>query len=439
LARQRRAALAQDGRRAQRSRDRVRTPQDGKAGVRKFSADAGDQASRDCGCGCKGERKDSQRPATDLGQFAHQPGAPVKTLGNGKQARSRSKRAAAALGAKPTSRMRSQSRRRRRCPAAARAPTVAQSAASLARQANPKLSGRELAQKVRAQRSSNGGAGERRSARPGASIQTNKRPCRARAISPGRSPSARPRWASSSPAPRSVVAKRPPATSRAPAAPSPAPNTWARTFSAPSASRSGQAVAKVRVSPTSQGPQVTGNEVGRSTKVTGDEPGTCKSVTGTEYLSPNQYEAFCASSKRSPARVRSVWVRPSAADPCPATWSGAPARSPATNSAPRSSPRAPSTPRRPTSAPTSHRRRSACPRPSPAGPSAGPESGARRRSPETSRAAAAWSPATSTSIWPIPGLQRRGQGGASEGRQLGHQQGPVRVRHPDRALRQGHR
>jgi hypothetical protein len=49
----------------------------------------------------------------------------------------------------------------------------------------------------------------------------------------------------------------------------------------------------VRVSPTSQGKQVTGNEVGRSTKVTGDEPGTCKSVTGTEYLSPNQYGAFC--------------------------------------------------------------------------------------------------------------------------------------------------
>jgi hypothetical protein len=52
-------------------------------------------------------------------------------------------------------------------------------------------------------------------------------------------------------------------------------------------------VAKVRVSPTGHGQQVTGNEVGRSSRVTGDEPGTCKNITGTEYLSPSQYAAFC--------------------------------------------------------------------------------------------------------------------------------------------------
>jgi hypothetical protein len=51
--------------------------------------------------------------------------------------------------------------------------------------------------------------------------------------------------------------------------------------------------AKVRVSATSHGNRVTGNEVGRSEKVTGDEPGTCKSVTGTEYLSPHQSAAYC--------------------------------------------------------------------------------------------------------------------------------------------------
>jgi hypothetical protein len=53
------------------------------------------------------------------------------------------------------------------------------------------------------------------------------------------------------------------------------------------------AAPKVRVSPTIQGQQVTGNELGRSTKVTGDEPGTCKNITGTEYLSPSQYGQFC--------------------------------------------------------------------------------------------------------------------------------------------------
>ena len=35
---------------------------------------------------------------------------------------------------------------------------------------------------------------------------------------------------------------------------------------------------KVRVSATSHGNRVTGNEVGRSEKVTGDEPGTCKNI-----------------------------------------------------------------------------------------------------------------------------------------------------------------
>ena len=40
---------------------------------------------------------------------------------------------------------------------------------------------------------------------------------------------------------------------------------------------------KVRVTATTHGNRVTGNEVGRSPKVTGDEPGTCKTVTGTEY------------------------------------------------------------------------------------------------------------------------------------------------------------
>lgn len=61
--------------------------------------------------------------------------------------------------------------------------------------------------------------------------------------------------------------------------------------------------AKVRVSATSHGNRVTGNEVGRSEKVTGDEPGTCKSVTGTEYISANQAAAWCGGSTPSPRKV----------------------------------------------------------------------------------------------------------------------------------------
>jgi Carboxysome shell peptide mid-region len=61
--------------------------------------------------------------------------------------------------------------------------------------------------------------------------------------------------------------------------------------------------AKVRVTATSHGNRVTGNEVGRSEKVTGDEPGTCKSVTGTEYISANQSAAYCGSTSPSVRKV----------------------------------------------------------------------------------------------------------------------------------------
>nr|ABD96459.1 putative carboxysome structural peptide CsoS2 [uncultured marine type-A Synechococcus GOM 5D20] len=61
--------------------------------------------------------------------------------------------------------------------------------------------------------------------------------------------------------------------------------------------------AKVRVTATSHGNRVTGNEVGRSEKVTGDEPGTCKSVTGTEYISANQSAAYCGGGRTSPRKV----------------------------------------------------------------------------------------------------------------------------------------
>ena len=61
--------------------------------------------------------------------------------------------------------------------------------------------------------------------------------------------------------------------------------------------------AKVRVSATSHGNRVTGNEVGRSEKVTGDEPGTCKTITGTEYISANQSAAYCGSTTPSVRKV----------------------------------------------------------------------------------------------------------------------------------------
>lgn len=52
------------------------------------------------------------------------------------------------------------------------------------------------------------------------------------------------------------------------------------------------APAKIGMGTTSRGQRVSGTEVGRSLKVTGDERGTGKAVTGTEYLSIEQFDMF---------------------------------------------------------------------------------------------------------------------------------------------------
>ncbi|WP_296894836.1 CsoS2 family carboxysome shell protein [Thiobacillus sp.] len=55
-----------------------------------------------------------------------------------------------------------------------------------------------------------------------------------------------------------------------------------------------QSPAKVGVSQTLRGLDVSGTQVGRSAHVTGDEHGACKPVTGTAYIGADQYAEFCA-------------------------------------------------------------------------------------------------------------------------------------------------
>jgi hypothetical protein len=293
LARQRRAALAQDGRRAQRSADRVRTPP---------AASAPAQGKPGgCGCGCNGERKDAGKPTADLSSFAHQPGAPKpqSSLGNGHGKNGgknglRNKRVDAVLAVKPAGRMQSLARRAALSSRGKSAASGAQSTASLARQANPKLTGRELAQKVRAARATNGGAGERRSAPAGRVRPTKPRELQGAADQPwkvGVTETAMGQRVTGTKVGRSVkTTGDEPSTCRTITG---TEYMGADIFRAFCQTDPVVGVPKVRVSPTGHGQRVTGNEVGRSSKVTGDEPGTCKNITGTEYLSPNQYEAFC--------------------------------------------------------------------------------------------------------------------------------------------------
>ncbi len=77
-------------------------------------------------------------------------------------------------------------------------------------------------------------------------------------------------------------------------------------YADPSASRGtpGDAPKKVETRHTSAGSAVSGTQLGRSSKVTGDEPGGCKRVTGSDYMSAEEFVSFCrAEPHQPPAKV----------------------------------------------------------------------------------------------------------------------------------------
>ncbi len=179
-------------------------------------------------------------------------------------------------------------------------------AASVARQSNPDMSSRELAQKVRELKCKVGSAG---SSRSGGSRPTGPRRGQAKIDAAadahwkvGVSETVRGQVVTGTQANRSLKTTGNEASTCRPVTGTEYLGAEIfRTFcqSDPTPLQP----AKVRVSATSHGNRVTGNEVGRSEKVTGDEPGTCKNVTGTEYISANQSAAWCGTTSPSPRKV----------------------------------------------------------------------------------------------------------------------------------------
>ncbi len=179
-------------------------------------------------------------------------------------------------------------------------------AASVARQANPDMSSRELAQKVRELKCKVGSAG---SSRSGGSRPTGPRRGQAKIDAAadahwkvGVSETVRGQVVTGTQANRSLKTTGNEASTCRPVTGTEYLGAEIfRTFcqSDPTPLQP----AKVRVSATTHGNRVTGNEVGRSEKVTGDEPGTCKNVTGTEYISANQSAAWCGTTSPSPRKV----------------------------------------------------------------------------------------------------------------------------------------
>ena len=180
-------------------------------------------------------------------------------------------------------------------------------AASVARQANPDMTSRELAQKVRELKCKVGSAG---CARSGGSRPTGPRRGQAKIDA-----AADAHWkvgASQTLSGQTVTgtqANRSPRTTGNEAATcrtiTGTEYLGAEVFQTFCGTQPSTPIQppKVRVTDTSHGNRVTGNEVGRSEKVTGDEPGTCKNVTGTEYISANQSAAWCGGVNPSVRKV----------------------------------------------------------------------------------------------------------------------------------------
>ena len=296
----RREALARGGKRASTSKDRTRTDLGvTTAAATRAAAAAATTAATEKPCKCQ------EKPARD--------GAATLSLssraGSGSSAGGASRATARKASAQHNpSRALVLARREALSKRGKSASSSSKSgAAAVARQINPDLNGRELAQKVRELKSKNGAAGTSRSGgtRPsGPNRHGSKQAAAADAAwKVGVSETLSGQTVTGTQANRSVkTTGNEAATCRTITGTEYLGAEVFQTFCGNQPAAPVQP-AKVRVTATSHGNRVTGNEVGRSEKVTGDEPGTCKSVTGTEYISANQSAAYCGTGTPSVRKV----------------------------------------------------------------------------------------------------------------------------------------
>ena len=299
----RREALSRRGKRADASKDRTRTDL-------AHAAPAPAAAARDPEHKCKCQEKEDTTSATSRSNRSSLPSlsAPSRTSAASPAAERRAattKRAAVNNPSRALVLARREALSKRGKSASTSNST---SAASVARQGNPDISSRELAQKLRELKCKLGSAGSSRSGgtRPSGPNRNGARQAAAAdaqaSLKVGVSETLSGQLVTGTQANRSVkTTGNEDATCRTITGTEYLGSEVFQTFcqsEAPS-----RQPAKVRVSATSHGNRVTGNEVGRSEKVTGDEPGTCKLVTGTEYVSANQDAAYCGISSPNPRKV----------------------------------------------------------------------------------------------------------------------------------------
>ena len=307
----RREALSRSGKRASTSRDRTRTD----LGTTVRSSTTASPAPAEKPCKCQEHQASahggaSRKPTAtlSLSRESTRPSRRGDSLGSGERAGG-DRRSSTPKRTAQHNPSRSLVLARREALAkrgkSAQTPTST-SAAAVARQGNPDLSTRELAQKVRELKSKVGSAGRSRNGgtRPTGPNRNGARQAAA-ADAPwkvGASATSGGQVVTGTQANRSVKTTGNEASTCRPITGT--EYLGAEVFQTFCQSEPlTRPAAKVRVSATTHGNRVTGNEVGRSTKVTGDEPGTCQSITGTEYVSANQAAAWCGAATPSPRKV----------------------------------------------------------------------------------------------------------------------------------------
>ena len=287
----RREALSRRGKTADTSKDRNRSE------VAKQSSNAAApvaEQSKDCGCGGNHSVSDTQSPSRP---------SPTLQLSGRSERRSATPKRRAIENPSRALVLARRDAMAKHGKTAGKQPT---SAAAVARQANPDLTSRELAQQVRELRAK-AGARNKQSAGVTRPSGPNRHGAKQAAAADahwkvGESTTTSGQTVTGTQANRSVkTTGNEASTCRSITGTEYLGAEVFQTFcqTAPQPTTP----AKVRVTATSHGNRVTGNEVGRSEKVTGDEPGTCKTVTGTEYISANQSAAYCGGGTTSPRKV----------------------------------------------------------------------------------------------------------------------------------------
>lgn len=304
----RRKALSSHGKSAETSQDRVRA---GSRQQQKAAVSATTQPGKDCGCGCGGaKRNDGTEVAEEQGVNESAAAAPAGSANRSKRRKPARRPMISSSTAKNAALARRKAMSVRGKAGLGSGPM---SDAQTARASNPKMTGRELAQVMRDQRSRRGSAGQKKSAPCGKRRKSNTANTNTAAVQAGAAQDAPWKVGASETGQGQTVTGTmvgrknnmtgdEPSTCRAITGTEYLGADIFRQF-CDSASAASTAK-KVVVTTTSHGNAVSGNRIGRGEKVTGNEQGTCKNVTGNEYISAEQQQGYCGEfAGKSPRKV----------------------------------------------------------------------------------------------------------------------------------------